>query len=106
VTARLQLIEQARKVLPAEVKLDGLGTRVVHELVLKKLDDKLDLTSKSDDYVTARFDAVTASAGTRNDSLGAARNAATTSPVAAPPAARQDAFIPDWQRPLSVSSKN
>jgi hypothetical protein len=57
VTARTALVAKATKVLGKDAKLDGLTERQVHETVLKKLDDKLDLKSRSDDYVSARFDA-------------------------------------------------
>jgi hypothetical protein len=57
VTERTKLVSRAQKVLGKDAKLDGLTVRQVHEAVLKKLDDKLDLKERSDDYVSARFDA-------------------------------------------------
>ena len=110
VTARLALIEQARRVLPAEHKFDGQTTRQVHEAVLKKLDDKLALTGKSDEYVQARFDHAIATAPAqastgRNDALDRARSATTQSTLRTQHAsARQDEpYVPDWQKPLATS---
>lgn len=60
VAARTAVVAAAAKVLDKDYKYDGLTDRQVREAVLKKLDDKLDLTGKSDDYVSARFDAETA----------------------------------------------
>jgi uncharacterized protein len=108
VSARSALLEQARKVLPAEHKFDGQTPRQIHEAVLKKLDDKLDLTGKSDEYVQARFDGAIASAPAqqstgRNDALERSRAATSSSAPQSTPAARQDAFVPEWQKPLAMS---
>lgn len=108
VTARSALLEQARKVLPTEHKFDGLSPRQIHEAVLRKLDDKLDLTGKSDDYVQARFDHAVSSAPAqqstgRNDALDRSRAATSSSAPQSTPAARQDAFVPEWQKPLAMS---
>jgi hypothetical protein len=108
VSARSALLEQARKVLPAEHKFDGQTPRQIHEAVLKKLDDKLDLAGKSDEYVQARFDGAIASApvqqgAPRNDALERSRAATTSNTSQSTSAARQDAFVPEWQKPLSVS---
>jgi hypothetical protein len=108
VSARSALLEQARKVLPAEHKFDGQTPRQIHEAVLHKLDDKLDLTGKSDEYVQARFDGAIASAPAqqstpRNDALDRSRAATTSSTQQSTPAARQDAFVPEWQKPLAMS---
>ena len=64
VNARATLLEQARRVLPAEHKFEGESPRKIHEAVLKRLDDKLDLTGRSDEYVSARFDHAIAGLGT------------------------------------------
>ncbi len=114
VTARASLVGSAVRVLGTEHKFDGLTTRQVHEAVIKKLDDKLDLAKESDDYVRSRFDAEIAKLpagdgkGTpRNDgnSLGAARQAlggGNQHP-------RQDsnnqapAYVPPWQRNTSTT---
>ena len=111
VTARTMLLEQARKVLPAEHKFDGQTPRQVHEAVLKKLDDKLDLTGKSDEYVQALFDHLPSTAPARastgrNDALDRARSATTQSVSRIQPATgRQDAaaYTPEWMKPLATS---
>jgi hypothetical protein len=110
IAERVTLLEAARRVLPAEHKYDGQTTRQVQEAALLKLDSKLDLTGKSDEYVAARFDAAIAalpsgSSTSRTDSLAAARSATVRPPAAPPPAHREDAkpYVPDWQKPLSVT---
>lgn len=108
VHARATLLEQARKVLPAEHKFDGQTPRQIHEAVLTKLDAKLDLKGKSDEYVSARFDHAIESAPAhastgRNDALDRSRAATTSNGTQSTPAARRDAFVPDWQKPLATS---
>jgi len=106
--ARATLLEQARKVLPAEHKFDGQTPRQIHEAVLTKLDAKLDLKGKSDEYVSARFDHAIESAPAhastgRNDALDRSRAATTSNGTQSTPAARRDPFVPDWQKPLATS---
>lgn len=104
VHARETLLEQARRVLPAEHKFDGLSTRQVQEAVLKHLDAKADLSAKSDEYVAARFDGAIALLGTsavRNDALDRSRE--STTPGSKPPADILKPVVPDWQKPLSIS---
>lgn len=55
--ARASLEVGARKILGKTAKLDGLSDREVRAQVLKKLEPKLDVAGKSDEYVAARFDA-------------------------------------------------
>jgi hypothetical protein len=54
-TERLTLLAQARELLPW-ASFDECSTRQIQEAVLHKLDDKLDLTGKGDEYVRGRFD--------------------------------------------------
>jgi hypothetical protein len=54
-TERLELLAQARELLPWTT-FDELSNRQIHEAVLHKLDQKLDLTGRSDEYVCGRFD--------------------------------------------------
>jgi len=111
VHARATLIEQARKVLPAEHKFDGQTPRQVHEAVLKQLDPKLDLAGKSDEYIAARFDhavetAASSQPATRSTSLDRSRVVTTQSVSRIQPAtARQDAaaYVPEWMKPLATS---
>lgn len=113
VSERAALLEQARRVLPAEQKLDGLSPRQVHEAVLKKLDEKADFAGKSDEYVLARFDAAIAAmpadggAGDkRTDALDRFRS--DTTPKGNGGGGehkRQDSApqLAEWQRPLAYS---
>jgi hypothetical protein len=111
VNERAALLEQARKVLPAETKYDGLTPRQIQEAVLVHLDAKLELKGRSDEYVAARFDGAIAAVsptdprpGTlRSDALDDARR--HTAPGARPAERRQDAapYVPPWQMPLATS---
>lgn len=114
VNARASLLEQARRVLPAEEKLDGLTPRQVHEVVLKKLDDKIELAGKTDEYVLARFDAAIAALPADGGSTGDKRTDALdklrqhTAPKGGSsntPQQRQDSTpeLADWQKPLAYS---
>lgn len=112
VSERAALLDHARRVLPTEHKFDGLTPRQVHEAVLKKLDDKIDLTGKSDEYVLARFDAAIAAlpadkkpSDKRTDALDNFRR--DTAPSGGnnplPPQNREDSQLAEWQKPLSYS---
>ena len=114
VSERTALLEQARRVLPAEEKLDGKTPRQVHELVLKKLDDKADFAGKSDEYVLARFDAAIASVSAdgggkddkRSDALDRFRSDTTPKGSLSKSGnteSRADAGLADWQKPLAYS---
>jgi hypothetical protein len=108
VNTRMALLEQARKVLPAEHKFDGQSTRQVQEAALKRLDDKSDFTGKSDDYVAALFEhvigKVPAQQSPRNDALDRSRAATTPRSGTQHATARQDApYVPEWQKPLATS---
>lgn len=54
--ARVALLTKAGKVIDTEPHLDA-SDRDIMEAVIKSRNDKLDLADKSDDYVSARFDA-------------------------------------------------
>ena len=54
--ARVSLLTKAGKVIDTEPHLDA-SEREIMEAVIKSRNDKLDLSDKSDDYVSARFDA-------------------------------------------------
>jgi hypothetical protein len=124
VTARVRLIEQARKILPEQqhVALLEMTPRQIHEAVLKQLDDKLDLTGKSDAYVEGRFghaiESATASAQPRQDAAAPTREWRTdrdatfradpavprTDPAAAEAwRKRMDAQPVPWLQPLEMS---
>jgi len=55
IEARVALVEKARKVLGEEAEIKG-SDRSIQETVLRHDNKDLDLSSKSDDYVEARFD--------------------------------------------------
>lgn len=57
IKTRMDLEAKAKKALGKEAKLDGKSDRDVRVEVLKKLEPKLDVAKKSDEYVAARFDA-------------------------------------------------
>lgn len=112
VNARAALLEQAKRVLPPEFKFDGLTTRQIHEAVLTKLDDKLDLKTRSAEYVSARFDHAIETLpedhqqSQRNDGLDQTRRTLQTrgNPPPPPPAQRQDGpQLPSWQQPLAMT---
>jgi hypothetical protein len=125
VTARTSLVSNATKVLGKDVKLDGLTERQVHETVLKKLDDKLDLAKESDAYVAGRFDAAIAAAPAGNKSPARAalggrlddddqdgdgddddgRNDADDDDGGKAKSKRRDESIPAWQKPLAISNE-
>lgn len=57
VAARTALVESARVLAGKDFKCDGLSDADLRVAALKKSDAKLDLTGKSPEYITARFDA-------------------------------------------------
>ncbi len=85
VDARAQLITEARKHLGADERFDAVESdRAIKVRVLAKLKPALKLDGKSDEYVTARFDAARDDVAASNPSLDNAR-------VAAESAVRTDA---------------
>jgi hypothetical protein len=104
VTARIGLLEHARKVLGAETKLDGLTTRAIHELVVLKVQPKAELTGKSDEYVAARFDSIEPPTVTNLEDVRRVlkpivrtdENGERTAPAA----------VPAWQKPLTAHRKD
>jgi len=63
IAARVELMTSARAVLGPEFKMDGLSDRAIKCAVVKAV-EKVDLVAtRSDDYVTARYDAATERAG-------------------------------------------
>lgn len=75
VRARLALERAATTVLGADTKLDALTDREVRVAIVKKLDGADIDAAKSDDYVTARYDAVMERAESARASLGLVREA-------------------------------
>lgn len=104
---RMTLVDLAKRVLPAEHKFDGQTTRQIHEAVLTHLDSTLDLKTRSDEYVAARFDHAMSAATSESggDHLADVRRVTSPPPVkrVAARADAQDPPVPDWQKPLSYS---
>lgn len=104
VTARIGLLEHARKVLGSETKLDGLTTRAIHELVVLKVQPKAELTGKSDEYVSARFDSIEPPTVTNLDDVKRALRSvprADDNDDRTPPPA-----VPAWMQPLAAHRKD
>jgi len=79
VTERVALVTAARRVLGADVKLDGKSDREIMIETIRKDADDFDAEGKSDDYVRAYFEASTKSAKRHDEGgtgIGAARSAA------------------------------
>lgn len=85
-TKRGVLLASARKVLGAEVKLDGLKAGEIHRQVVAKAHPTMKLDGLSADTIRGMYEVVVASASERNDALGAAR-----APLGANASTRTDA---------------
>lgn len=70
VNARLALLDAARDILGKDFDAKGQSDREVRVAALKKVDEKMNLDGKSDDYVAARFDLAVEQARTERDDLG------------------------------------
>jgi hypothetical protein len=77
--AQAELHGKARGVLGAAANFDGKSEREVKAAVLAKLAPDLKLDGKSDDYVSARFDAELERQSQKNDGLAQARAAVAAS---------------------------
>jgi uncharacterized protein len=113
--ARESLRADARKVLGADAKLDGLKTREIHEAVIKHVSPELKLDgSFTDDVVAGMFRgivSVSSQIAPRNDAL-AATNEAAARPSPKPSDLKLDGWVPDpvaamnerthnaWKKPL------
>lgn len=89
VAARVSLVENARRLIGTEAKLDGKTDREIMIEAIKHNDDAFDADGKSDEYVAAYFDASTKSTRRHDEGgtgIGAARSAAVS-------ATREDAKI-------------
>jgi hypothetical protein len=83
------LLASARKVLGAEVKLDGLKAGEIHKQVVTKAHPTMKLDGLSADTIRGMYEVVVASASERNDALGLAR--APLGPPSTNPSTRADA---------------
>jgi hypothetical protein len=62
--ARIALLDRARKVVGDSVDFTGMSARDVMAKVITTKYDSLDLSTRSEDYIVARFDAIIEVAGT------------------------------------------
>ncbi len=83
------LLDSARKVLGAEVKLDGLKAGEIHRQVVAKAHPTMKLDGFSADTIRGMYEVVVASASERNDALSAGR--APLGPPRTDPATHTDA---------------
>jgi len=111
VAARTALIDQAKRVLPADHKFDGLSVRQIQEAVLTAIDSKFEPKDRTDEYIGARFDQAMDERkdakpedNEHKSNLDEARR--VTSPATKRASARADtkeAPVPQWMRPCSYT---
>lgn len=103
VAARMELISKATPFVGKEFKFDGLSTRQVQEAVIKSVNDGIDLESRTDEYVMARFDAVL-ELNQRTDSSAPLREAVTKVNSDSQPVdgGIRQKLAEAWKRPLTA----
>jgi hypothetical protein len=102
VEERIALIDKARTSLDSAFDFTGKTVREIMEASVKSVRGDIDLSERSDDYVTAMFDTLADVA--RSDSTDELRKAVASiaSPVSAP-SSYMDKLQNAWKSPLSVS---
>ena len=102
VEERIALIDKARTSLDSAFDFSGKTVREIMEASVKSVRGDIDLSERSDDYVTAMFDTLADVA--RSDSTDELRKAVASiaSPVSAP-SSYMDKLQNAWKSPLSVS---
>ena len=102
VEERIALINKARTSLDSAFDFAGKTVREIMEASVKSVRGDIDLSERSDDYVTAMFDTLADVA--RSDSTDELRKAVASiaSPVSAP-SSYMDKLQNAWKSPLSVS---
>ena len=102
VEERIALIDKARTSLDSAFDFAGKTAREIMEASVKSVRGDIDLSERSDDYVTAMFDTLADVA--RSDSTDELRKAVASiaSPVSAP-SSYMDKLQNAWKSPLSVS---
>ena len=102
VEERIALIDKARTSLDSAFDFAGKTVREIMEASVKSVRGDIDLSERSDDYVTAMFDTLADVA--RSDSTDELRKAVASiaSPVSAP-SSYMDKLQNAWKSPLSVS---
>lgn len=98
VDSRVAVIAKASKILPADFAFAGKTDREIQVAALTKSEPKFDAKDRSDDYVSARFDAMTEQAPL---------NGLRTKPAPKNADTREDADdgepeIPAWKKPLAA----
>lgn len=113
VATRVQLLDSARVVLGAAYKADGKSDRDVRIEAITKIDPAFKADKKSDDYVTAYFEAKCGDAKVATEALADVR-ADATSANGSPPkdtlaeaTSRADKHVREgWRQPLSITREN
>ena len=80
--AMLTLRDSARSVLGKDFSFSGKDARAVRLAAIAKVDSTIDLSDKSDDYVTARFDTIVESVSADREGLSQIQKT-VSAPVAA-----------------------
>ena len=106
VEERIALIDQARTSLDSAFDFAGKSAREIMEASIKAVRGDVDLSVRSDDYVTAMFDTLV-EAGSRDDS-GTKELRQAVASIASPmsaPSSYMERTQNAWKTPLSVSKE-
>lgn len=103
VDARVNVIAKASKMLPSDFAFAGKSNREIQEAALKATAPKFDAKDRSDDYVSARFDAA-------SEHVGEAVSGLRVKPTPKPAGKTERADdgddegddVPPWQQPLAA----
>jgi hypothetical protein len=108
VEERLALIDKARTSLDSAFDFAGKSAREIMEASIKAVrGDALDLSERSDDYVTAMFDTI-ADTEHRGDSAGTEELRKAVASIVSPasaPSSYMEKLQNAWKNPLSVSKE-
>jgi hypothetical protein len=108
VEERLALIDKARTSLDSAFDFAGKSAREIMEASIKAVrGDALDLSERSDDYVTAMFDTI-ADTEHRGDSAGTEELRKAVASIVSPasaPSSYMEKLQNAWKKPLSVSKE-
>lgn len=106
VEERVALIDKARPSLDSAFDFAGLSAREIMETSIKAVRGDVDLSDRSDDYITAMFDTLAESPRGDSPATEELRKAVAsiTSPMSAP-SSYMDKLQNAWKSPLSVSKE-
>jgi len=106
VEERVALIDKARPSLDSAFDFTGLSAREIMETSIKAVRGDVDLSDRSDDYITAMFDTLAESPRGDSPATEELRKAVAsiTSPMSAP-SSYMDKLQNAWKSPLSVSKE-